>query len=111
MLSSEDDYNKELTDLYLSRCRSVLYTYLELLRLNCPIRRSWVFVHGTLSCALSLGLAPQTQEDDDNKALLRTLFGALSQATICAGVPAYENALEIIQKTLNYPKETVEKDQ
>jgi hypothetical protein len=100
VLSNESEYNKELTELYLTRCYSALRTYLELLRLNCPIRRSWIFVHVTLSCALTLGLAANTTSIAFDGVFLRNFVDKLSQSTICANVPAYENALKLLRELL-----------
>jgi hypothetical protein len=101
VLSCDDEYDKDLADLYLSRCRSVLRTYLELLRLKCPIRRSWFFVHVTLSCALSLGLAANTFSIIPDKVFLKQFLDTLSQNTVCAYVPAYESALERLRGLLD----------
>ncbi|KAM0453582.1 hypothetical protein ACHAPV_008916 [Trichoderma viride] len=101
MLSYGDEYSKELTDTHLERCRSVLRTYLELLRLDCPIRRSWVFVHVTLSCALTLALAANTQEGVSDKTFLYEFMETFSQANIFANVPSYQNALSMLRQSLN----------
>ncbi|KAL7924612.1 hypothetical protein ACQKWADRAFT_271803 [Trichoderma austrokoningii] len=100
MLSYGDEYNKELTDTHLERCRSVLRTYLDLIRLDCPIRRSWVFVHVTLSCALTLALAAPTQEDMSDKTFLFEFLDTFSQANIFSNVPSYQNALRLLRESL-----------
>ena len=101
--SYDDDYSKALTELYLNRCRSVLRTYLKLLTLECPVRRSWVFVHVTLSCALALGLAASTYGTDraQDQAFLKRFITAISQETICANVPAYDRAIQKLDKLLS----------
>ncbi|PTB39101.1 uncharacterized protein TrAFT101_008098 [Trichoderma asperellum] len=101
MLSYGNAYSKELTDTHLERCRSVLRTYLELLRLDCPIRRSWVFVHITLSCALTLALAANTREDVSDKTFLHEFLVTFSQANIFANVPSYQNALRLLRQSLS----------
>lgn len=101
MLSYGDEYSKELTDTHLERCRSVLRTYLELLRLDCPIRRSWVFVHVTLSCALTLALTANTQEDISDKTFLYEFLETFSQANIFSNVPSYQNALRLLRQSLS----------
>jgi hypothetical protein len=101
VLSHGDAYNKELTDMYLQRCRSVLHTYLELLKLGCPIRRSWVFVHVTLSCALTLGLAANTQSDIADKLFLKGFLDTFSQANIFANVSSYQDALQLLRQSMS----------
>lgn len=101
VLSYGDAYSKELTDTYLERCRSVLRTYLELLKLDCPIRRSWVFVHVTLSCALTLALAAETQEDISDKSFLHEFLETFSRANIFANVSSYQNALRLLRQSLS----------
>lgn len=93
VLFQNDEHRQELVDTVLYRCRSVLRTYLELLRLECPTRRSWVYVHAALSCALTLGLATSGKDLAADKDLLQRFFDGVSQGTICANVPAYENSL------------------
>lgn len=100
VLSYGDAYNKELTDVYLRRCRSVLHTYLELLKLVCPIRRSWVFVHVTLSSALTLGLAANAQNDISDKIFLKEFLEAFSQTNIFANVSSYQDALQLLRQSL-----------
>ncbi|KAJ6786108.1 hypothetical protein PWT90_02464 [Aphanocladium album] len=97
----QGDESKELIDTVLSRCRSVLSTYLELLRLECPTRRSWVYVHAVLSCALTLGLVTDNKTAAANKELLQRFFDGISQGTICANVPSYETALEQLRVYLD----------
>ena len=99
-LSHDDEYSKELIYLYLSRCRSVLRTYLDLMKIQCPTRRSWVFVHVALSCALTLGMAADIRSAVADQALLKHFLETISQSTICAGVPAYENALKRLREFL-----------
>ncbi|KAJ3499587.1 hypothetical protein NLG97_g207 [Lecanicillium saksenae] len=94
VLFQSDEHRQELVDTVLGRCRSVLNTYLELLRLECPTRRSWVYVHAALSCALTLGLATDDKTATANKELLQRFFDGISKGTICANVPSYEIALE-----------------
>lgn len=101
VLLYDDDYSLELVDIVLTRCRSVLRVYLELLRLECPTRRSWIYVHAALSCALTLGIATNGQNQVADRALLRLFFDQISQATICANVPAYENALQQLKAYLD----------
>lgn len=107
VLSYGDAYSKELTDTHLERCRSVLRTYLELLRLDCPIRRSWVFVHVTLSCALTLALAANTRENISDKTFLHGFLETFSQANIFANVPSYQNALRLLRQSLSTNDQTV----
>lgn len=93
VLFQDDEQSQELLDTVLNRCRSVLRTYLELLRLECPTRRSWVYVHAALSCALTLGLTTNGKCLTTDGDLMRTFFDGVSQGTICANVSAYEDAL------------------
>lgn len=98
ILSLNDRYQKHLADIYLSRSHSILNIYLELLRLDCPVRRSWLFVHITLSCALSLGITAKDSGDACDRASLRRFVDNLSKTTICANVSAYEIALDHLQR-------------
>ena len=101
VLSHGHAYNTELADIYFKRCRSILQIYLELLRLNCPIRRSWVFVHVTLSCALTLGLAANTNNDASDKLFLKEFLETFSQTNIFAHVPSYQNALHLLRQSMS----------
>ncbi|KAL7932853.1 hypothetical protein V8C35DRAFT_328081 [Trichoderma chlorosporum] len=101
VLSYGDAYDKELTDMHLQCCRSVLHTYLELLKLNCPIRRSWVFVHITLSCALTLGIAANAQNDVADKLFLKGFLDTFSQANIFVNVPSYQDALRLLRQSMS----------
>lgn len=98
VLSLDKDYQKHLADIYLSRSHSILNIYLELLRLDCPVRRSWLFVHITLSCALSLGVTATESGDAHDRASLKRFVDILSTTTICANVSAYEIALNHLQR-------------
>lgn len=108
LFTSDDGHDSELARLHLDRCRSVLRSYLELLRLSCPIRRSWVFVHVTLSSALTLGLASSIRNDLDDQDFLERFVDALSKTTICANVPAYESALSLLRSCLRSPDSSAE---
>lgn len=101
VLSHGDTHDKELTDIYLKRCRSVLHTYLELLKLSCPIRRSWVFVHVTLSCALTLGLAANAENDVSDKLFLKEFLDTFSRANIFANVSSYQDALQLLRQSMS----------
>ncbi|KAJ5623700.1 hypothetical protein N7510_000009 [Penicillium lagena] len=101
VLALDGQRQDELTDIYLSRCRSVLQTYLELLKLQCPIRKSWLFVHITLSCALIFGMATKRQSNPRDEVFLIQFFNTLSQTSICTGVPAYQTAFDRLKKLLD----------
>lgn len=96
-----DEGSQELVDLILNRCRSVLRSYLELLSLDCPTRRLWIHVHVALSCALTLGIATHGMFQALDKKLLQSFFDRVSQATLCASVPAYQYALRQIRGYLD----------
>ncbi|KAL6812266.1 hypothetical protein V8C40DRAFT_123462 [Trichoderma camerunense] len=101
LLSNGDAYNKELWAPYLQHCRSVLHTFLELLKLDCPIRRSWVFVHVTLSCALTLGIAANAQNDISDKLFLKGFLDTFSKANIFANVSSYQEALRLLRQSMS----------
>ncbi|KAL5090761.1 hypothetical protein Trisim1_004067 [Trichoderma cf. simile WF8] len=101
LLSHGDGYNKELWAPYLQHCRSVLNTFLELLKLDCPIRRSWVFVHVTLSCALTLGIAANAQNDISDKLFLKGFLDTFSKANIFANVSSYQEALRLLRQSMS----------
>lgn len=101
LLSNSDAYNKELWAPYLQHCRSVLHTFLELLKLDCPIRRSWVFVHVTLSCALTLGIAANAQNDISDKLFLKGFLDTFSKANIFANVSSYQEALRLLRQSMS----------
>ncbi|KAL6699228.1 hypothetical protein J3F84DRAFT_405981 [Trichoderma pleuroticola] len=96
VLSGHHEYGQELGSLCMSRCRSVLRTYLELLKLNNPLRRSWIFMHVTLSCALCLGVTADIGKLKSDKILLKRFFDALLESTICLKIPPYANALKLL---------------
>jgi hypothetical protein len=101
LLSYDNEYSSELTELYLTRCRSVLQTYLELLKLQCPVRNSWIFVHVTLSCSLTLAIGAKTQNMVSDIVFLRIFFETLSQTALCANIPAYGKSLRLLKEFLN----------
>lgn len=96
VLSGQHEHGQELGSLCMSRCRSVLRTYLELLKLDNPLRRSWIFMHVTLSCALWLGVTADIGKLKSDKILLKKFFDALSESTICVKIPPYANALKLL---------------
>ncbi|EHK24202.1 uncharacterized protein TRIVIDRAFT_219660 [Trichoderma virens Gv29-8] len=96
ILSGHHEYDQELNNLHMSRCRSVLRTYLELLSLNCPIRRSWIFIHVALSCALCLGVSADVRELKSDKVVLKQFLVALAESMICHNIPPYANALRLL---------------
>lgn len=96
VLSGHHEHGQELVSLCMSRCRSVLRTYLELLKLDNPLRRSWIFMHVTLSCALWLGVTADIGKLKSDKILLKKFFDALSESTICVKIPPYANALKLL---------------
>lgn len=101
LLSHGDVYNKELWTTYLQHCRSVLHTFLELLKLDCPIRRSWVFVHVTLSCALTFGITANSQNDISDKLFLKGFLDTFSKANIFANVSSYQEALRLLRQSMS----------
>ncbi|KAL7911537.1 hypothetical protein GGI35DRAFT_293329 [Trichoderma velutinum] len=101
LLSHGDAYNKELWTTYLQHCRSVLHTFLELLKLDCPIRRSWFFVHVTLSCALTLGIAANSQNNISDKLFLKGFLDTFSEANIFANVSSYQEALRLLRQSMS----------
>ncbi|KAL7942743.1 hypothetical protein V8C42DRAFT_331790 [Trichoderma barbatum] len=100
-LTHGDTCNKELNDIYLKRCRSVLHIYLELLKLSCPIRRSWVFVHVTLSSALTLGITANAQNDISDKLFLKGFLDTFAQSKIFVNVSSYQNALQLLRQSMS----------
>lgn len=93
--------HKELTALYLTRCRSVLRNYLSLLQLHCPMHRTWLFLHVTLSCALTLGIVADMFNLATDEALLSRFVQEVSQSTVCTDVPAYENSLRLLKEYID----------
>ncbi|KAL7955198.1 hypothetical protein V8C34DRAFT_316635 [Trichoderma compactum] len=74
VLSGHHEYGQELGSLCMSRCRSVFN----------PLRRSWIFMHVTLSCALRLGVTADIGKLKSDK------------ITICLKIPPYANALKLL---------------
>lgn len=84
-------------DIYWIRTRAVIKAYLELIWLECPTQRCWIFIHSALSCAVSLGLEIRQSRDSGDKALLAQFMETLSQTTLCTTFKAYEASLAYLR--------------
>ena len=95
------DTNSHFADIHWIRTRAVINAYMELIWLQCPTQRCWIFIHSALSCALSLGLEVKRTKDAEDLALLAQFVETLSQTTLCTTFKAYKVSVSYLQGLIN----------
>lgn len=91
------EHNNRFADIYWIRTRAVINAYMELIWLECPTQRCWIFIHNALSCALSLGLEVKRTKDAEDMALLAQFVETLSHTSLCTTFKAYEASISFLQ--------------
>ena len=101
VFTQHGDNNSRFADIYWIRTRAVIKAYMELIWLECPTQRCWIFIHNALSCALSLGLEVRRTKDTEDMALLAQFVETLSHTTLCTTFKAYGASVSYLQSLID----------